>query len=250
MPAKPREEHLRELLSIYRQNLQVLELQRAQYGLSAPIALVNQLADVRQQIELLSTELASLAEDTQRARQIVLVAVAKGADPEVPKVLKQEVQTRAQLLTFGPIEAEPDMNLCFVLMPFAPEFDEIYEAVIFPTVTEKLGMKCARADQVFSGRSVMDDLWGYINRACVIIAELTGRNPNVLYELGLCHAIGKPVVMITQSMGDVPFDVRHLRCVVYKNTIAGSRELQKQIVEAITYLRRAMGIQAFDGSNG
>jgi hypothetical protein len=61
----------------------------------------------------------------------------------------------------------------------------------------------------------MSDVYDSITRARVIIAELTGRNPNVFYELGIAHEQAKAVVQITQSIDDVPFDVRHLRTVVY-----------------------------------
>jgi len=62
----------------------------------------------------------------------------------------------------------------------------------------------------------MQSVWEGINRARLIIADLTGRNPNVFYELGIAHTLGKPVIMLTQSMDYVPFDLRHLRCIVYQ----------------------------------
>ena len=64
----------------------------------------------------------------------------------------------------------------------------------------------------------MRDIWNGIHSSKIIIAELTGRNPNVLYELGLCHALGKPVIIITQAMEDVPFDLKSLRCIVYNTS--------------------------------
>jgi hypothetical protein len=57
-----------------------------------------------------------------------------------------------------------------------------------------------------------------LNRAKVPVAELTGRNPNVLYELGLAHALHKPVVLISSNEADVPFDVRHVRVIYYELT--------------------------------
>jgi nucleoside 2-deoxyribosyltransferase len=61
----------------------------------------------------------------------------------------------------------------------------------------------------------MQSVWEGINRAGIVIADMTERNPNVFYELGIAHTLGKPVVMITQSMEFVPFDLKHLRCLVY-----------------------------------
>jgi hypothetical protein len=48
-----------------------------------------------------------------------------------------------------------------------------------------------------------------------LVAELTGRNPNALYEPGSAHALHKPVVLISSSEADVPFDVRHVRVIYY-----------------------------------
>jgi nucleoside 2-deoxyribosyltransferase len=61
----------------------------------------------------------------------------------------------------------------------------------------------------------MQSVWQSINEARVVVAELTGRNPNVFYELGIAHTLGKPVIMIAQAIEDVPFDLRHLRCILY-----------------------------------
>lgn len=61
----------------------------------------------------------------------------------------------------------------------------------------------------------MRDVWSGIGTARLVLVELTGRNANVLYELGLAHALGKPFVIITNSMDDVPFDLKDLRCIVY-----------------------------------
>lgn len=105
-------------------------------------------------------------------------------------------------------------NECFVLMPFGPKFDPIYEEVLRPAI-EEIGLVPARADLTYGSRRIMRDVWNGISTARIVIAELTGGNPNVLYELGMAHALGKPFVIITNSMGDVPFDLKELRCIVY-----------------------------------
>lgn len=75
-----------------------------------------------------------------------------------------------------------------------------------------------RADEIYTPTEIIKDIWAAINNAKVIIAELTTRNPNVMYELGLSHALNKPVVMISQSTDDIPFDLRSLRCILYDTT--------------------------------
>lgn len=105
-------------------------------------------------------------------------------------------------------------NTCFVIMPFAGTFNTVYERVIRPAV-EEAGLACLRADEVFSKPQITHDIWKQIRSCRLVVAELTGRNPNVLYELGLAHAIGKPAVIMTRNEADVPFDLKALRYLFY-----------------------------------
>ena len=102
----------------------------------------------------------------------------------------------------------------FVLAPFEDPFDGYYHEILRPCVADA-GFRPLRADEIFGTRHIIADIWESIQTADVIVAEMTGRNANVLYEVGLSHAVGKPVVMITQSMDDIPFDLRAIRCLVY-----------------------------------
>lgn len=105
-------------------------------------------------------------------------------------------------------------DLCFVLLPFEPPFLEYYAQVIKPTVLAK-GLRVLKADDVFGTKAIATDIWEHVWAAQVVIAEVTGRNPNVNYELGICHTLGVPTILVTQSIADVPFDYRHRRCLVY-----------------------------------
>jgi zinc-ribbon domain len=107
-----------------------------------------------------------------------------------------------------------DQKLCFVIMPFDQKYYSVFEYVIKP-VTEQLGLQAKRGDDVFDVRPIMQDVWISINKAKLIIADLSGKNPNVFYEIGLSHALSKKVILITNNIEDVPFDLRHLRCVAY-----------------------------------
>jgi len=107
---------------------------------------------------------------------------------------------------------------CFVMMPFAAPLGNYYEKVYKPAI-EKAGLKAVRADtEIFGAGKIMDQVWSGINAAKVLVAELTTRNPNVFYELGLAHALKKPVVLISSNEGDVPFDLKHIRVIYYDLT--------------------------------
>lgn len=88
---------------------------------------------------------------------------------------------------------------CFVMMPFAEPLGGYYASVYQPAI-EKAKLKAVRADaEIFGTGKIIDQIWNGIHSARVLVAELTGRNPNVLYELGLAHALRKPVVLVSSN---------------------------------------------------
>jgi hypothetical protein len=106
-------------------------------------------------------------------------------------------------------------STCFVVQPFAAPFGPYYESVFKPAI-EQAGLTAVRADaEIFGTGKVIDQIWRGINQADVLVAELTTKNPNVFYELGLAHALHKPVILISSNQDDVPFDLRHIRVILY-----------------------------------
>lgn len=104
---------------------------------------------------------------------------------------------------------------CFVMMPFADPIGSYYEKIYEPAI-KKAGLDAVRADnEIFGTGKIMDQIWTGINAARVLVAELTTRNPNVFYELGLAHALQKPVVLVAGTAEDVPFDLKHIRVIYY-----------------------------------
>ncbi len=102
---------------------------------------------------------------------------------------------------------------CFVMQPFAEPLGSYYVKVFQPAI-EKAGLQSVRADaEIFGTGKIIDQIWRGIKNAKVLIAELTTRNPNVFYELGIAHALQKPVVLIAANEPDVPFDLKHIRVI-------------------------------------
>ena len=131
------------------------------------------------------------------------------------------------------IELGTSQNTCFVAMPFLKDFRSEYDQVIKPAI-ERAGFQALRGDEIYSKRNVMGDVWKALRECTLVIAELSGRNPNVLYELGLAHAIGKPAILLTRKEQDVPFDLKGLRYLFYetKNPFWGdalAQEIYKMI---------------------
>ena len=110
-----------------------------------------------------------------------------------------------------------DPLMAFVAMPFREPYESMLANIIRPSLKE-VGMGCKVASDERGPGIVIDDIWEDINRAGLILAEISEPNPNVWYELGLAHALNKPVIMLRKKTSDtekIPFDVSHLRVLVY-----------------------------------
>jgi hypothetical protein len=131
-----------------------------------------------------------------------------------------------------------DASSVFVLSPYEDPFNTIYQDHIKPTVERIEGLRCGRADDIYDNRPIVEDIWRQINEAGIVLAELTGRNPNVFYETGIAHTVGKEVILMTQHMDDVPFDLKHLRCIVYDYIPRGVQSLEKDLSNTIRNIRQ------------
>ena len=109
-----------------------------------------------------------------------------------------------------------EKDLCSVILPFREEFTTVYNDCIKPPL-EGAGFKVMKADEIFApGNYITENIWRLINRSALLIADVTTRNPNVFYELGIAHTIGRDVIIISQNEVDVPFDIKNLQYYLYK----------------------------------
>lgn len=128
------------------------------------------------------------------------------------------------------------LDTCFVMMPFGQWYDRYYQDIYIPAIRDA-GFEPVRADELFTTGSVVEQIWEQIEKSKVLLAELTDKNANVFYELGLAHAARKPVVFTAGRVDDVPFDLRHLRVIVYETREPQwADKLQRLITD---YLRNA-----------
>ena len=122
---------------------------------------------------------------------------------------------------------------CFVIMPFGEYFNTYYDDIYIPAIKDT-DLTAKRADDFYKPGYIIKDIWDNINQCELLLADLTGKNQNVFYELGLAHAINKPVVIIAENIEDIPFDIRGLRVITYnKNKPNWGHELQKNISKSI-----------------
>lgn len=146
-------------------------------------------------------------------------------------------------ITVSPLWGEPARHTqfnsdIFMIMPFREQFDAIYKDVIQPVVAEQ-NLTIKRGDDFSSTQgSIINEVWAALNACKLVIVETTELNANVYYELGIAHTLGKPAILLTQTkdVQDLPFDIRHLRFVVYENTIEGSADLGERLRHSIIWL--------------
>ncbi|MCB8814690.1 hypothetical protein [Desulfosporosinus shakirovi] len=87
----------------------------------------------------------------------------------------------------------------FVLMPFTTVFDDVYKVAIKPACYDA-GAYCERVDEQYFDGSILDRIYNQITKADFVVADMTGKNPNVFYETGYSHALGKRVILLTRRL--------------------------------------------------
>jgi hypothetical protein len=134
-------------------------------------------------------------------------------------VVAHQTKTRAE-------RSAEEKRRCFVVMPFGdPDLQVVYEDFVKP-ILDRCNLHCERGDDVFGSNVIMEDILKSISAADVVLADLTRKNANVFYEVGICHALDKPVLLLAQSVDDVPFDLRHRRVLLYEYSPRGCKRLE------------------------
>lgn len=121
---------------------------------------------------------------------------------------------------------------CFVLMPFDKAFDDVYKIGIKESC-EAAGAYCERVDEQIFNERILDRIYNQIAKADVVIADMTGRNPNVFYEVGYAHALGKTTILLTSKSDDIPFDLKHFSHIVYGNSLS---DLRSQLTKRVKWV--------------
>lgn len=146
-------------------------------------------------------------------------------DVDLYRFLLRRVRPRRQRPTVFNIPEHEGIEptLASAMMPFDAGFAPVYDTI--RQATEAAGLRCRRADDIWENAAIIQDVVALIDRSRLVICDCSGRNPNVFYEAGIAHTLGREVILITQSEHDIPFDLRHLRYVRYHNNGEGRAAL-------------------------
>ena len=121
-----------------------------------------------------------------------------------------------------------------VMMPFKhdPAIDPVYQAM--RRGAADAGLDCIRVDQLMTPTDITDDIRKLIAGSRVVIADLTGMNLNVIYELGFSHGCGKDVILVSSgSLDSLPFDIGHQRIISYQTSEMGLDDLSAKVSRAL-----------------
>jgi hypothetical protein len=173
--------------------------------------------------------LRKIAEEDMQAFQEIEHFVNERFPGEAEYVSAKTAERR---ITFAPnvfhvpeLSLEPD--LATVMMPFGSGFNAVHRAI--QRVCKTVGLRCLRVDDIWEESVIVQEIFNLVFRAQVVIVDFTGKNPNVMYETGIAHTLGKHVVPISQSLDDVPFDLRHHRVLRYLPNTEGLEQLELKL---------------------
>ena len=128
---------------------------------------------------------------------------------------------KSDVLFLGPERLYPAPKLeardtvsCFIVMPFSSEWSNDVHRTL-ADACRAASVKPVRGDDLFTPTDILVDIWHSINDADFVIADITGRNPNVLYELGIAHTLAKPVLIVSRNAADIPIDLGTRRVILY-----------------------------------
>lgn len=128
-----------------------------------------------------------------------------------------------------PDEIIVEKKSVFVLTPFSTEGTKTFDVI--KKVCGEVDLKCSRGDEVFRNNNILSHIIASILQANIIIANIDGRNPNVFYELGICHTIGKAVIIISNMNDKLPFDINAKNIIFYTDSTDLQLQLRSELLK-------------------
>jgi len=153
----------------------------------------------------------------------------------------ESIRSKEKAVTFCPSvfqipDKEVNEKLISVMMPFNAGFRGTYDAI--KRVANYLKIDCLRADDIWENSTFIQDIFELIYCSRIIVVDFSTRNPNVMYETGIAHTLGKTVIPITQSLDDIPSDLGHHRALKYLPNDEGYRNLSNELYKRVKTIMR------------
>lgn len=191
--------------------------------------------DEQQRVELdllrknLESQLYSLNEKSAKNKEQWIDSLHMQLSGNKSSSNESTVKMNSFLRNAGLDEWDLDQKrMVFVLTPFHPKYQDEYDVI--KKVCEESGFECIRGDEQNFKSDIFPHVLKNIVKARVVIANLSGRNPNVFYELGLAHALDKTTIIVSRLLDDVPVDIKSKKIVTYKDNVTLRENLKTELV--------------------
>lgn len=174
--------------------------------------------------------------------------ISTGLDSLLDGLRESAALLRRDVLFLGPERLFPPARTsggaarqCFIVMPFSLDWSNDVHRIL-ASACEAAGVRPMRGDDLFTPTDILNDIWQCIHAADYVIADITGRNPNVLHELGIAHTLAKPVLIISRTASDIPIDLSSRRIILYGQSEPDWREdLRLKVARAIREMVASYG---------
>jgi hypothetical protein len=190
-------------------------------------------------------------------RRLVWILEATGLGQLLDSLQAASQRLRPAVLFLGPERLNPAPQepaagaepTCFIVMPFGlAESDAVHQ--VLRQACQQAGLRPLRGDDLFTPSDILDDIWRGITGAHCVIADITGRNPNVMYELGMAHTLAKPVLILSRRADDIPIDLATRRVIVYGTAVDGATPAWQATLAARTQAALVALLQAYPAGRG
>jgi hypothetical protein len=206
----------------------------SRYELEHHRAVLSAMRDsYESQIARLAREMTATEQRWKDANHLLISAQKTPQQREVRNVTSNVGFLRGFRLS------EPDLfvdeKLILVLTPFSAEEQEAFDTI--QRTCAKAGFRCIRGDEEFTPSDILSHIVRLIVKARIVIANVSSRNPNVFYELGIAHALGKQTIIVSKGVDDVPFDVAGLRILIWHSYEELSSQLTQTLLRTVAEAR-------------
>jgi len=145
----------------------------------------------------------------------------------------RSVDVNSFLKPYGidPDDVQPDPNKIFVLTPFSNEERAVFEAI--KSICSEAGFSVSRGDENRADGDILNQVISGIISSSIVVANISSRNPNVFFELGIAMALGKPTLLLSDTLSEVPFDLQSRRIIMFKDLLDLKQKLTTALLQTV-----------------
>lgn len=208
-------------------------MKKGRYDSERNMAMLDSIrASFEKQIYMLNDKLVKSEERWRDVNHLLIRNEKFETDFETDAHRKPELNSFLKSNGITQSDLKIEKRLVFVLTPFHPKFRDDY--LVIKNTCQDVGLNCIRGDESFMGGDIFPEMLKLILKADLIIANINGRNSNVLYELGIAQALDKPVILISRQPEMLPIDVKSKRFLIYENFEELNSQLKNELIKVLS----------------